>query len=127
VSGESVRELLGNHLEPLLPEGWQLLRFQANITTISEKVVILKHNKITKLAEAPQGTLSNEFIVTIVSPLSDMEKAESDLDDAVLELLTALDSSAAVNWTEAQKVKVSEKTPYIGWDITLTVHTQKES
>ena len=122
-----MRQLLADHLQPLIPDGWQLLPYQATITTINTKVVILKHNKITKLPEAPQGTLSNEFIVTVASPKTEMESAESDLDDAVLELLTTLDSHVAVNWTEAQKVKLNDKTPYIGWDITLTIHTKKES
>lgn len=127
MSGETPRELLEQHLTPLLPSDWAVLPYQANLSTIDRVVVVLKHNKITKLPEAPMGTLANEFTVTVASPKTDMKLAEEDLDDAVLAVVTALDASLVLDWSEATKVKISDKTPYIGWDITVTLHTQKAS
>lgn len=127
MSGDTIRTQLLAHLQPLLPEEWTVLPYQANVSTIDRIVVVLKHNKISKDPDSPMGTVINEFIVTVVSPVSDIKTAEEQLDDAVLELITALDSHLQLNWTEAQKVLVSEKAGYIGWDITLTIHTQKAS
>lgn len=123
MSGDTVRQQVMDHLLPLIPDTWTVLPYHATIDRIDRTVVVLKHTKINKLAEAPMGWLSNEFVVTVVDPVSDPKTAENNLDEAVLALVTALDSHLQLNWTQAEKVLVNETLGYKGWDITLTVNT----
>lgn len=91
--------------------------------TIEGITVVLKHSQMERLAEAPQGSLRNTVVLTVVDPHEDQTAAENALDDSVLELVTAIDTLPKINWTNAEKVLVD---PYLGWDITLTVITEKE-
>ena len=121
----SVRDYLEAQLKPLLPGTWTFIPNQTMPETISQTVVILKHGRIEKLPAAPIGHLLNTVTLTIVDPHVDEVKAENALDDAVVELCSAIDGMDRINWSLAEKVTV--KDPYIGWDITLTVITEKES
>jgi len=121
----SVRAYVEAQIKPLLPAEWKFIPNQTMPETISQTVVIVKHSRIEKLPAAPIGHLQNTVTLTIVDPHADEVKAENALDDSVLELLTAIDGHERINWSLAEKVAV--KDPYIGWDITLTVITEKES
>ena len=120
----TVRSDLDALLAPKLPAGWKIIPHQTVPETLHTITVVLKHYKLEKLPEAPQRHLTNYFTLTVASPLTTVAKAEDDLDDAVLELVTAIDTLASVDWTEATKVLVNDS--YIGWDISLTVITQPE-
>jgi hypothetical protein len=117
----SVRDLLVEALE--FPAGWVFIPDQRIPGTISATTVILKHSRIEPLPEAPIGTLRNTVTLTVVDPHENQSTAENELDDAVLTLITSLDSHSWINWSLAEKVAVRD--PYIGWDVTLTVITQK--
>lgn len=126
MSGDShvtARAHLRDQLEPLLPTGWRLIPYQRMPRTIDQPTVLVKHISFEPLSQAPIGSLSNGLVVTIADPHADQEAAEDALDQAVLELCSALDALPTVLWTEAQKVTVGD---YLGWDISATVRTDKE-
>jgi len=121
----SVRSYLEAELKPLLPTTWRIIPNQRIPETIDRVTVALKVDRIEKLPEAPLGNLRNTVILTVADPHKDQVRAENALDDAVLNVLTALDGHSNIDWTLAQKVLATET--YLGWDITLTVITSKES
>jgi len=121
---QSVREWLEDQLTPELPEGWRFIPNQRMAATIDRITVVLKHTDIERLPEAPLGTLRNTVVLTVADPHEDQVRAENELDDAVLELCTAIDGLPNINWTRASKVLVNDT--YLGWDITLTVISGKE-
>lgn len=121
----SVRDYLAAELAPLLLVGWKVIPEQRMPDTIKSTTVVLKHLSIEKLAEAPAGHLRNEVVLTVATPHEDIAKAENALDDAVVKLLSTLDGHKTINWASAKKAQVTDA--YLGWDITLTVITEKES
>jgi hypothetical protein len=94
------------------------------VLTLSKPTVYVEHTGITALPEAPIGHLRNTVAVTILDPHTDWDKAEDDLDTAVLELITALDAHDRLAVTEATKTSIADA--YLGWAITLTLITDKE-
>jgi len=122
---QSVREWLTEQITPLLDDSWRILPNQRMPATIDRITVVVKYTAMERLAEAPQTHLRNTVTLTIADPHEDQVKAEDALDDAVLALCTVLDSLPRIGWTGAQKVLVNET--YLGWDITLTVISGKES
>ena len=121
---QSVREWLQAQLRSELPEGWKFIPNQRMAATIDRITVVLKHTDIERLPEAPLGNLRNTVVLTVADPHEDQVRAENELDDAVLELCTAIDGLPNINWTRASKVLVNDT--YLGWDITLTVISGKE-
>lgn len=120
----SVRDYLTAELTPLLPSTWKIIANQRVPETFDTVAVILKHLHIETLAEAPIGSLRNRVLITIADPHTDQVRAENALDEAVLELCTALDGHSRIIWTGADKVLVTDT--YLGWDITVEVITEKE-
>lgn len=121
----SVRTFLETELKPLLPAGWRIIPNQRIPETIDRVTVFFAVTRIESLPEAPLGSLKNYVTVTVASPHQDQVKAENALDANVLKLCTALDGHKSIRWTGADKVLV--KDPYIGWDITVEITTEKES
>lgn len=120
-----VRVWLENTIKPLLPAGWRIKPNQVDPNTIDRVTVIFKFTEFVALSEAPVGHLQCEVVLTIIDPQSDLVKAENSLDDAVLELVTALDFAKGLRWTRAAKVLAYEK--YLGWDITTQIISRKKS
>lgn len=121
-----MRAQLKELLEPLIPDDWRIIPEQRVPEVIERVTVILKLLELVRLPEAPMSHLANSFTVTIASPyVVEQGKAEDQLDDAVRELITALDQMLTVSWSLARKVLVNEKN--LGWDITLTMTTKKEN
>lgn len=113
-----VRAWLDEHLEPLLPTGWKWVPYQRDVGTLSAVTVTWKQSRILPLAESPIGSLRVEGTLTVATPLTDIEKSEEDLDQAVSDLCTAIDGIKGLAWTEANKVRVGpgDSAP-LGWDI----------
>lgn len=120
-----VRKWLATKIKPLLPNGWRINPYQALPGTFTVTTVVIKHLEIEPMAEAPLGQMRHSFTVTIADPHEDQNKAEDALDDSVTSLMTAIDTHPQIAWTSAKKVLISPERPYLGWDITLTVITNK--
>ena len=114
MSAETVREALDAHLAPLLPPKWKWVPTQRNIDAITQTTVVWKQMRITRLAEAPIGTVRVEGVLTVITPYADADRADEALDDDVTMLCAAIDALEDLAWTEAQKVAVGN---YFGYDI----------
>jgi len=130
VSGSTVRQKLAAELRALLPGTWRFIPNQELPKTISKITAVLKLGRIEPLPEAPAGSTRSSVTLTVVSPHQSDIKAEIDLDDAITEVITALDEHAWIGWSLCEKVGVGvgvgEAPKYLGWDVTLTVITSKE-
>ncbi len=120
----NVRDYLKTELTPLLPAGWTIIPNQKMPETITKITVVLKHLTIEPSPANPIGSLNNHVTITVADPHTDQVRAENALDDAVVELLTALDGHSRIVWRPANKVLVNDT--YLGWDIPVEVLTQKE-
>lgn len=118
----SIRTVLEQLLKTYLPKRWRIVPTGTNLDTLATTVVQLKQRTIRRLPEAPRR-LQVEFVATVISPhRDDIAKAEHDLDQAVIEVLTALDKSTEILWDDATKVVVDNQ--YLGYDITLRIHSK---
>ena len=120
---DNPREWLLAQLVPLVPSDWKVLPNQVDPSTIDRVTVIFKFTELTRLPEAPAGSISNQVIITIIDPHNDHVLAEDALDDSVLDLVTTLDSLPRIAWSKASKVLAFDR--YLGWDITAQIITQK--
>lgn len=121
----SARKELANTLKPLLPKAWRLVPYADNLDTLDRVVVMIKQTQIERLPAAPIGTYRTSFVVTVIAPQSDSEKAEDELDDGVHEVLSALDSINNSLWSSAEKVLFSDSN--LAWDIAMQVVTRKDN
>ncbi len=96
-------------------------RDSVNVTTVVFKLLGLE-----PLEVAPLGHVQARCVLTIITPLSDPEQAELQVDDDVLALIVALDPHSTIAWADARKVK-DDQTDRLAWDITLTTIITKES
>ncbi len=122
----TVREWLTENLAPLLPEDWKWVDNERAVDVTEAVTVRWAQRRIAPLAETPLSHLGVEGILTVFSPRIDTERAEDELDDAVLELVYALQSLQGVKFTEATKVAVDEQQQRLGYDLQITVITNKK-
>lgn len=123
-ASSSLREYVRDELKKHVPAKWRIIPVQRIPDQITDVTVIIKHTRIERLKAAPLGKLENSLVVTIVTPHADIERAEDELDDAVIDLLGALDGHPGLGWSSAEKVSVDEV--YLGWDINMTAITERK-
>lgn len=123
----SVRAQVQALLQPLITGNlWSVKPHTVKqVQTISRATVFIEHTGIDPMPTAPVGRVDNQCVVTIVSPLTDYSQAEDSLDAKVMDLVNALDGSDRLEWVNARKVEIADT--YLGWAITLTLITEKES
>ncbi len=119
---DNVRAYILTELD--LPAAWRKVDEQRIPEVIDRETVVLKHSRVEKLPEAPIGQLRHEVILGIFVPNQDLARAENRLDEAVTELIAEIDGHRHINWRSAEKV-IGPGNQYPGWEITLTVNTQK--
>jgi hypothetical protein len=113
----TLREYVVAEVKPLLPAGWRFIPNQATPDKITVVTVVLKHLEITP-SPAAAGALSNEFVLTVLSSLEDDVRAENQLDDDVITVVTALRKVRWCSFQSARKVR-DDKTNRLAWDITV--------
>lgn len=121
----NVRDYIKDELAPLCPTTWAWIPAQRMPDTIARPTVVIKHNRLEPLEAAPLGHLRATVTLSVFDPHTDVDSAEDALDDAVIDLVTAIDTHAQIHWSAAEKV-VSENNTYFGWDLTLSVVTTKQ-
>ena len=117
----STRDTLIQFLETILPsteglEGIKLVKSIRANDVLSQPILVVKTVSFVKLAEAPIGNMMGEFLLTLVSPHNDIERAEDDLDDLLEVLLPALFNSHLV-WTSATQVSLEG---HLAYDIAVS-------
>jgi hypothetical protein len=116
------REQLVAALTPLLPQGWKFVPYQRTLDVFSEPTLMLKQDSIVAEPAAPQGAWTVSYILTLITPYTDPEKAEADLDDNVITLLELIEPVTA--FKQAEKKMWSETGPAC-YDITFSYTTSK--
>lgn len=116
---QTVREFLNEQLTALLPSTWRIIPNQTIPDRIDTTTVVLGIRRITKLPEAPRGSLVTEATVLVASPHTDVKMSENALDDAVLEACHALSDHPRIIWDDATKAQATAQ--YFGWDIAIKV------
>ena len=117
----STRDTLIQYLETVLPateglEGIKLVKSIRANDVLSQPILVVKTVSFVKLAEAPIGNMMGEFLLTLVSPHNDIERAEDELDDLLELLLPALFNSHLV-WTSATQVSLEG---HLAYDIAVS-------
>lgn len=121
----TVREWLTAQLAPLLPKTWKWVDNERTVDVTETTTVQWKQRRIAPLAEAPLSHLGVDGTLTVSTPHNDIERAEDVLDDAVLDLVAAIQAVQGIRFTEATKVALSEMGP-LGYDLQLTVINKKK-
>lgn len=122
----SVRAQVAAKLAPHIPDGWAVKPHTVKqVTTLSRTTLYVEHTGIGPLPDAPESHVSSTVVVTVLSHLTDYEKAEDALDTPILALITDLDGDTELGFERAEKTAVNDT--YLGWAITLTVTTAKET
>ena len=119
----SARTYLAETLKPLLPKGWQIVPYADNLDVLSRPVVMIQQKRITPASFAPLGHHVVEFSVIILDPAQDIRAAENSLDEEVDLLLYAFEDIETLAWTSAERAVFDTNH---GWDITLTVITERK-
>lgn len=121
----SVRDQLVSLLTPQLPAGWRLVKYQRNLDTIDAVTVMFKQATIKNTPEAPRGTYTYGYVITLIDPATDPERAEVSLDDNVETLWKVLESSSSLHPTLATKAKFSDTN--LCYDIDLEILARKDT
>lgn len=119
----TLRAQLRKALEGVLPERYALRPNALPLEGITKPTIQIKQLGMEPAAEAPQGCLAVDFVLTLASPLTAPQRAEDQLDDDVTELCAALDRLPGLNWTRAEKVVAGAGEQYLAYDVTMTVQT----
>jgi hypothetical protein len=128
----TARAYLVSELEQNLPHGWRVIPTQRSLDAIEGKmpVVIVKQDQISKAPQLPHpaaGVYLVDYVVTVLSPHQDFDRAEIQLDNGILRLIDALARSGNVKWTSAKKVTDGgpQNDRYLGYDLTIQVLDQQ--
>lgn len=124
MADQSTRDKLAKQLTERMPADWVVVPFTRNIDRPSKTTVMLHATEI-RPASAAQGLLEVDYIVTVISPKSDVTHAQADLDDQVLDLiLTLRDSAPGLIFRSATPTLVQD---LLSWDINTTIHARKDA
>ena len=113
----TARDYVTAQLLPLLPKRWRLVHTDRNLDTLDRVTVILKLQEVTRTPATPQAGLTTTWTATIITPKQMLEPAELELDDAILDLILALDRIDQLRWTTATRVLYGDI--YQAFDITF--------
>lgn len=114
-------------LKPNLPNPrkWTVLDHDDNLTTLEKPTLILSLQRLRRHPAAPLGAMLAEFTLRLAVPSEDFRKREDQLDEAITELLFAIEQAGpSVGWDEAQKVL--HRDLYLAFDVTLTVTLSRD-
>lgn len=120
----NARTYLAETLRPLLPKGWQIVPYADTVDALSRPVVMLQQKRITPSASAPLGRHSVEFSVILLTPGTNLDRIEDDLDEQVDLLLYALEDLPTLVWTSAERAVFDNAH---GWEISITLDTLRKS
>jgi hypothetical protein len=116
----TVRDSLIDEIKRIVGKSVHVVGYQDATDVLSAKTIIVKQNRIQRLPEAPAGQLRIDYTITFVSPATDPETAEDDLDKWVPETLADFTMSW-FGWTDATKVLFNEQN--LGYDVSAFVLT----
>lgn len=117
---QNVREYVIATLKPLLPRKWKIQPFSNIPDEITTTTLVLTFQNYSRPAASPRGTRMATYVLTLLTAKIVPGEADNDLDDAIMDLLNALDQIAGktgIVWTTAERGEASGRA---GFDITIT-------
>lgn len=114
------RQQLVDAITPLLPTTWKLIPYQRNVDTVNVPTVMIKQATIAPLPQAPLGALTVDYVATLISPHTDVEKAEAQLDDDAITLLDILLPLVKTSFQKAEKAMLTPNGP-LCYDFTFSI------
>ena len=117
----TVRQQFLDLVMPELPGAWKFVPYQRNLDQISQVTLMLKQSTVKPLAtiKGSGAGWQADYVLTIISPNTDPEKAEAQLDDDVLTLLETLASLMGASVKQATRAQWGNNGPSC-YDIELT-------
>lgn len=85
--------------------------------TIDKPTVIVCQRDYTRAPNA-QGSMLVSFVVTVVSPIVDRDKAEDHLEWALPQVMEAVDKHAGLSWDKATRTVIKG---FLGYDIDASI------
>ncbi|TFC94572.1 hypothetical protein E3T28_14820 [Cryobacterium sinapicolor] len=119
----TARQQLEAELRKLVPKTWKIVAYQDGLDTLDKVTLMLKQSAIEKAPAAPQGAHIVSYVLTLIDPALDAQKAEIALDASVDDLLFKLDGIQWLTWSRAEKVQFSDTN--MAYDVTVEVITRK--
>ena len=121
----SFRSYVTDAIKPLLPKGWKLLPYSTNLDVLSQPVVMLKLNSVTRTPGAPNGAHTVTYTLAVIEPKTDPGSADDALEDKLFDLLHAIDTVANLTWSNAERVLFGDSNP--AFDISLQLVSRKDA
>jgi hypothetical protein len=124
----SVRTVLIEQLEALVaatPDlaGVRVVPSVRDVGALSQPVLIVKTNSLTKLPASPRSHFNGNFTLTLVSQHQDIDRAEDQLEGLLEVLLPAL-FTFSMSWESADQVAYGDS--YLAYDITTNSIYKRE-
>ncbi|GLK17741.1 hypothetical protein [Herbiconiux flava] len=118
------RALIVDTLTELLPDH-KIVRVQRDPGVIERPTIVIKQSSIIPEPSAPLAWLRVSFVITIVTELTDPERAEDALDALVPDLIRRLETVPALEFESAVKVSYGPDENF-AYDLTVQTITPKE-
>jgi hypothetical protein len=124
--GTNVRVLLADLLRPQLPPSWVVIPHGVTLENPQHQTVVVRGTTLVRTPGAPRLYRDAGFTVGLVEPGLDLALLEDQLDEDVALLIDALEAidMPGLVWGDAQRVTFDSKLH--GWDIHLTITTEKD-
>jgi len=119
------RTLFMQNLQPRFPSEWRLVKYEDNSDEPDRVLVKVRQRGVSRLKEAPQGFYTTQFVLELVTPETDVTKAEDSLDVALFELLDILDTINPTLWQSTEKV-FDALLKRLAYDVTVNLVTNKD-
>lgn len=119
------RTLFMQKLEPLFPSGWRLVKYEDNTDEPDKVLVKVRQRGVSRWQAAPQGFYTTQFVLELVTPETDVTKAEDSLDIALFDLIDILDTINPTLWVTTEKV-FDALLKRFAYDVTVNLVTSKD-
>jgi hypothetical protein len=122
VSDETVREYNVAELAPHLPAGWKVEPGVPTLGTLSKPVLWVEYTAFEPLPAAPLDNLQVSADLCIVTSKTDLRKGETEADDLVADLYSAVWKAHPFYSITARKTVFMDA--YFGWRLSINVITK---
>jgi len=112
----SMRSAAVDALTAELPNTWTVIDDERSLNAITRPTMLVSVRSFTPSEYAPLSKITVTIALMILSAHTDAKAAEDDLDDLLVEALTAVNTLPNLTWSEATKVVHLDR--YMGYEIT---------
>lgn len=114
----SVREFLNASLKPVLPSSWIVYDFDKTVSNIGKVTVLYVHKTVEP---GPQvGSLTHTVSILILDPTQGEQKADTQLDDHMEDLIPLMQAIPNLQFQRADK---GTRDGFPCWDVQLQIQT----